>query len=192
MIAIVDYGAGNIRSVINALERIGVHAKLTSNAEDLINADKVIFPGVGHARPAMDLLHEKNLVETLQNLHQPFLGICLGMQLMCSHSEEGDTPCLGIFPEKVKRFQIEKKVPHMGWNTCNDLSSSLFNGISEEDDFYFVHSFFVEPGIDTIASCTYGQPFAAALKKENYYGVQFHPEKSGKVGSMLLKNFIEL
>ena len=192
MIAIVKYNAGNIRSVKNALDRIGVESKLTDDPEELRAADKVIFPGVGHAKPAMDELKKLGLIDVLLNLHQPFLGICLGMQLMCGHSEEGDTDCLGIFPESVKRFTQAERVPHMGWNSLQNHQGPLFEGIPEGSDVYFVHSYYVEDGHDTSAVTSYGERFAAALQKGNYYGVQFHPEKSGPIGQKILENFLKL
>ena len=159
MIAIVKYNAGNVRSVQNALHRLGVDAVVTDNPEQLRNAEKVIFPGVGEASTAMQYLRERGLDEVLNNLHQPFLGICLGLQLMCEHSEEGDTDCLGIFNERVKRFPTAKeKIPHMGWNNCSELKNPLFKGISTADDFYFVHSYYAELGTQTIAQCNYILP----------------------------------
>lgn len=193
MIAIVKYNAGNIRSVLNALHRLGVDATVTDDPKLLREAEKVIFPGVGEASSAMCYLRERGLDETLKNLNQPFLGICLGLQLMCKHSEEGDTECLGIFSENVKRFSSRKeKVPHMGWNNCAELKGPLFKEISTEDDFYFVHSYFAELGSQTSAKCDYIMPFSAALQKDNFHAVQFHPEKSAEVGQQLIKNFLEL
>ncbi len=193
MIAIVKYNAGNIRSVTNALQRLGVEALVTDDPKALREAEKVIFPGVGEASSAMRYLRERGLDEVLRNLQQPFLGICLGLQLMCKHSEEGDTDCLGIFDENVKRFSYTKeKVPHMGWNNCSELKGPLFNGISIADDFYFVHSYYAELGLQTTAQCDYILPFSAALQKDNFHAVQFHPEKSADVGQQLIKNFLEL
>lgn len=193
MIAIVKYNAGNIRSVINALHRLGADATVTDDPTLLREAAKVIFPGVGEASSAMRYLRERGLDEVLKNLNQPFLGICLGLQLMCKHSEEGDTECLGIFSESVKRFlSSNEKVPHMGWNNCNELNGPLFNGISSDDDFYFVHSYYAELGSQTTAKCEYILPFSAALQKDNFHAVQFHPEKSADVGQQLIKNFLEL
>lgn len=192
MIAIVKYNAGNIRSVLNALARLGVEATLTDEPETLRQADKVIFPGVGEASSAMAYLREKGLDQVLTSLHQPFLGICLGLHLLCSHSEENDTPCLGIFPERVKLFPPTGKVPHIGWNNCTSLSAPLFSEIEPTADFYFVHSYFAETGPDTIATCDYLQPFSAALHRDNYYAVQFHPEKSAQPGAQLLQNFLAL
>jgi len=193
LIAIVKYNAGNIRSVTNALQRLGVEALVTDDPKALREAEKVIFPGVGEASSAMRYLRERGLDEVLRNLQQPFLGICLGLQLMCKHSEEGDTDCLGIFDENVKRFSYTKeKVPHMGWNNCSELKGPLFNGISIADDFYFVHSYYAELGLQTTAQCDYILPFSAALQKDNFHAVQFHPEKSADVGQQLIKNFLEL
>lgn len=193
MIAIVKYNAGNIRSVQNALHRLGVDAVVTDNPDLLREAEKVIFPGVGEASTAMQYLRERGLDEVLKNLHQPFLGICLGLQLMCVHSEEANTDCLGIFNERVKRFPTAKqKVPHMGWNNCSELKGSLFDGIDAADDFYFVHSYYAELGSQTTAQCDYILPFSAALQKDNFHAVQFHPEKSAEIGQQLIKNFLEL
>ena len=193
MIAIVKYNAGNIRSVTNALHRLGVEALVTDDPTQLREAEKVIFPGVGEASSAMRYLRERGLDDVLKNLHQPFLGICLGLQLMCKHSEEGDTDCLGIFNENVKRFSSAKeKVPHMGWNNCSELKGPLFTDISTADDFYFVHSYYAELGTQTTAQCDYILPFSAALQKDNFHAVQFHPEKSAEVGQQLIKNFLEL
>ena len=193
MIAIIKYNAGNVRSVMNALHRLGVDAIVTDDSTLLREADKVIFPGVGEASSAMRYLRERGLDEILKNLDQPFLGICLGLQLMCKHSEEGDTDCLEIFTENVKRFPSAKeKVPHMGWNNCSELKEPLFQGISSEDDFYFVHSYYAELGSQTAAQCDYIIPFSAALQQDNFYAVQFHPEKSADVGQQLIKNFLEL
>lgn len=192
MIAVVKYNAGNIRSVLNALERQGVNAVLTDDPDVISQADKVIFPGVGEAGSAMAYLKDKKLDIVLKQLNQPFLGICLGLQLMCTHTEEGNTDCLGIFPVEVKKFNIGLKVPHMGWNNHTWVKGELFEGISAEDDFYFVHSYYAEPGDYTIGMCEYGVPFSAALKKDNYYAVQFHPEKSARTGEKLLQNFLKL
>jgi glutamine amidotransferase len=192
MIAIIDYGAGNIRSVQNTLARLGVQSTLTSNPDELRSAEKVIFPGVGEASFAMDQLKKRELDELIPTLTQPVLGICLGMQLLCDFSEEGSTKTLGVFNTTVKEFEPVLNVPHMGWNSCSGLTSSLFDGISPQDDFYFVHSYCAEICDDTVATCDYIQPFSAALQKDNFYGVQFHPEKSAAVGSTLIKNFLSL
>lgn len=196
MIAIVDYDAGNIRSVVNALERLGVKDYVvTSDAEVIRSADKVLMPGVGDASYAMANLKARGLEGVIPELRQPVLGICVGLQLLCSSSEEGNIRCLGIFEENVVRFRSDApavKIPHMGWNSISDLKSPLFKGISEGSFVYFVHSFHAVEGPDSIAVSDHGGRFSAALHKDNFYGVQFHPEKSGPVGAMILKNFIEL
>ena len=192
MVAVVKYNAGNIRSVVNALDRLGVESILTDDPEALRSADKVIFPGVGEANSAMRYLEERGLDEVFKSLTQPFLGICLGMQLMCEYSSENDTRCLGIFDETVRRFPEDGIVPHMGWNNFISHSGALFEGISALDSMYFVHSYFVEVGPDSIATTDYILPFSSGLQKENYYGVQFHPEKSADVGQRLLRNFLAL
>lgn len=192
MIAIVKYNAGNIRSVQNALDRIGVASILTDNPAELNAAEKVIFPGVGEAGTAMKYLKDRGLDQVIKELKQPFLGICLGMQLMCSHSEEGDTECLGIFKEQVKRFPKTGIVPHMGWNDFIKIKGPLFEGVNRLGDMYFVHSFYAEIGEDTVGETEYLIPFTSALQKGNFYGVQFHPEKSAGVGEKLLKNFIDI
>ncbi|MBV9987821.1 MAG: imidazole glycerol phosphate synthase subunit HisH [Chitinophagaceae bacterium] len=194
-LAIVKYNAGNIRSVLYALERIGVEAIVTDDHEQLGSADKVIFPGVGEASTAMAYLKERRLDNLIRELRQPVLGICLGMQLLCSHSEENNTNCLGIFEEKVMRFKTtdpEIKIPQVGWNNIYGLGSSLFNGVAENSYCYFVHSYYAETGPNAIASTEYIQAYSSALHKNNFYGVQFHPEKSAAVGERILKNFIEL
>jgi imidazole glycerol-phosphate synthase subunit HisH len=193
-IVIVKYNAGNIQSVLYALERIGIAAEVTDDKEKIQQADKVIFPGVGEASTAMNYLRERNLDQLLISLKQPVLGICLGMQLMCSSSEEGETTCMGIFEEKVKKFNKvdDFKVPQIGWNDIYDLKTPLFNGISEHSYVYLVHSYYASLGEHTIATTNYISPYSTALHRDNFYGVQFHPEKSAEVGSVLLKNFIEL
>lgn len=193
-IVIVKYNAGNIQSVLYALERIGIAAEVTDDKEKIQQADKVIFPGVGEASTAMNYLRERNLDQLLISLKQPVLGICLGMQLMCSSSEEGDTTCMGIFEEKVKKFiKVDDfKVPQIGWNDIYDLKTPLFKGISEHSYVYLVHSYYASLGEHTIATTNYISPYSTALHRDNFYGVQFHPEKSAEVGSVLLKNFIEL
>jgi imidazole glycerol-phosphate synthase subunit HisH len=194
-IAIVKYNAGNIYSVDHALRRLGINAVVTADKEILSKADKVIFPGVGEATTTMKHLKATGLDKLIVDLKQPVLGICLGMQLMCSHSEEGDVDCLNIFPAKVKRFcpaKHEDKVPHMGWNTIGDLKGDLFKGFTKEEFVYFVHSFYVPTNEFTVATTDYILPFSASLQKENYYATQFHPEKSGKVGERILENFINL
>lgn len=189
-VAIVKYNAGNIRSMTCALQRLGVDPVVTDDPEELRAADRVIFPGVGEASTAMQYLRERGLDEVLCALRQPFLGVCLGLQLMCSYSEEHDTACLGIFDEPVRRFSTALKVPHMGWNTLLDMKSPLFDSVPEGAYVYFVHSYYVAAGVDTIALCEYSVPFSASLHKDNFFGVQFHPEKSGPVGEQILKNFL--
>ena len=185
-------------SVDFALQRLGIQAKITGDPEEIRKADKVIFPGVGEASTTMAYLRAHKLDQLIPDLKQPVLGICLGLQLMCTHSEEGNTCCLGIFPETVKRFVPEPgketlyKVPHMGWNSIKGLKSDLFNKDLEDQYFYFVHSFYAEPGNNTAAFCDYILPFSAALQKDNFYATQFHPEKSGKAGARILENFIRL
>jgi imidazole glycerol-phosphate synthase subunit HisH len=196
-IAIIKYNAGNIRSVLYALERIGYAASVTDNAAEIRTADKVIFPGVGEASTAMKYLKERNLDTLIVSLQQPVLGICLGMQLMCRQSEENDTECLGIFDEPVRKFNPQTleeihKVPQAGWNAVYDLKTDLFKNIPEKSYGYFVHSYFAALGEHTIATTNYIQPYSSALHRNNFYGVQFHPEKSAVAGEQLLKNFIEL
>jgi glutamine amidotransferase len=192
MIAIVDYAAGNVRSVLNALHRLGAEAEVTANPEKLRRADRVIFPGVGHAETAMANLRSSGLDDVIHRLDQPFLGICLGMQLMCKFTEEGDTAGLGIFSEEVKRFRGKVRVPHMGWNEITRLKSPLYESIPEKSDVYFVHSYFVEAGPDAASITHYGVDFASALAKNNFFGVQYHPEKSGDVGEKILSNFLNI
>lgn len=192
-VAIIDYGAGNIQSIRFALERLGVPAILTDQAAVITNADRVIFPGVGEASSAMKKLEKSGLDKLIPTLTQPVLGICLGMQLMCNHTEEGNTKGLGIFDPSVKRFEIKPlKVPHMGWNTSQHTDNGLFEGIEQESYFYMVHSYYAQICDQTVASMSYGLEFSTALQKDNFYGVQFHPEKSSNAGSKLLKNFIKL
>lgn len=191
-VAIVKYNAGNIQSVTFALQRIGIEPIITNDHEVLKSADKVIFPGVGEAGTAMNFLKERNLDQLIPQLKQPVFGVCLGLQLMCSHSEESSTECMNIFPVKVKKFIGNQKVPHMGWNTISELKSPLFKGVKEEDYVYYVHSFYAEQSPYTIASTDYILPFSAALQKNNFYALQAHPEKSAKVGEVVLKNFVEL
>lgn len=194
-VAIVKYNAGNIRSVLNALHRCGVEAVLTDEVETLMSADKVIFPGQGEARTTMTYLRQHRLDEVIRNLRQPVLGICIGMQLLCRHSEEEDTDCLGVFDVDVVKFRPtrhEDKVPQMGWNTIGDLKSDLFKGLSEEEFVYFVHSFYAPLCADTIATTNYVQPYSSALHRDNFYATQFHPEKSGAVGERIIRNFLEM
>jgi glutamine amidotransferase len=216
-LVIVKYNAGNIQSVMYALERIGISATVTDDHDAIRSADKVIFPGVGEASTAMQYLKQRNMDQLLKNLEQPVLGICLGMQLMCAYSEENDTTCLGIFEEDVKRFNPEFyveaeassqkgsiirssaekspaafKVPQIGWNTIYNLKTGLFTGVSEQSFIYLVHSYYASPGEHTIASTDYILSYSSALHKNNFYGVQFHPEKSADVGERILKNFLEL
>jgi glutamine amidotransferase len=190
-VVIIKYNAGNIRSVSFALERIGVTPIITDDAEAIRSADKVIFPGVGEASSAMQYLKNKKLDEVITSLTQPFLGICLGMQLMCKHSEEGNTSCLGIFNEQVKLFpSMGLKVPQMGWNNIYDLETPLFNNVPENAYMYFVHSYYVELGNDTINTTNYGIEYSSALHKNNFYAVQYHPEKSSDAGQLILENFL--
>jgi glutamine amidotransferase len=199
-VAIVKYNAGNTQSLSFALQRLGIEPLITDDLEQLQKADKVIFPGVGEASSAMKSLKAKNLHHFLPTLSQPFLGICLGMQLMCAHSEENNTDCLGVFSEQVKLFTPPKnmsgqtvlKVPHMGWNTLKALKGSLFDGLGSESYVYFVHSYYVEASQHTTAVCEYGLPFSAALQKNNFYAVQFHPEKSASAGAKILENFLKI
>lgn len=191
-IAIVKYNAGNVRSVTYALQRLGIEPCISDDAETLRTADKVIFPGVGEASTAMAYLRQRGLHEILPTLKQPVLGVCLGLQLMCSHSEENDTPCLGIFDIAVKRFPPQDKVPHMGWNRIEKRKGDLFKGLGEEAYLYYVHSYYAELSEYTIAQTDYIVPYSAALQKGNFYALQAHPEKSGKDGEKILKNFLEL
>ena len=191
-VAIIKYNAGNIQSVLFALQRIGITALVTDDVEVLQKADKVIFPGVGEASSAMQYLKEKNIDEVIINLKQPVLGICLGMQLMCEYSEEGDTSCLGIFDNNIKLFTGDIKVPQIGWNTIYDIKTNLYKGIKENEYMYLVHSYYAEIGEYTIAKTNYGIEYSSSLQKNNFYGVQFHPEKSSDAGQQLLENFIKL
>ena len=196
-LVIIKYNAGNIQSVDYALQRLGVQATLSNNLEEIQSADKVIFPGVGEASTTMAYLKEHKLDALIKNLKQPVLGICLGMQLLCKHSEENDTEGIGVFNENVKRFIPEHgqenitKVPHMGWNNIHSLKSNLFTEEQLNKYVYFVHSYYATIGEDTAAACNYIHPFTAALQRDNFYATQFHPEKSGPVGAEILKNFIE-
>lgn len=195
-VAVIKYNAGNIRSVLFALERLGVDALVTENEKEIRAADKIIFPGVGEAASAMQHLRERGLDKLLISLEQPVLGICLGMQLLCKHSEEGNTDGLGIFPLQVKKFNPVRgnasfKVPQMGWNTVAKTTSVLFDGIPENSYMYFVHGYYVEAGTGMIAETDYILRYASALQHRNFYAVQFHPEKSGKTGEQLLANFLQ-
>jgi glutamine amidotransferase len=197
-VAIIKYNAGNIMSVDYALQRLGINPVITNDHDKIRSADRVIFPGVGEASTTMNFLKNERLDELIRKLKQPVLGICLGMQLMCKHSEENDTPCIGIFNEQVKRFVPEpgteslNKVPQMGWNSIYRLKGRILEDITDDSFVYFVHSYYVSTGEDTIALCDYIQPFSAALQKDNFYATQFHPEKSGKVGSTILENFLKI
>jgi glutamine amidotransferase len=202
-VAIVKYNAGNIYSVVNALKRLGIDPLLTDNAEQLKKADKVLFPGQGHAGEAMDYLRARRLDEVIRDLKQPVFGICVGQQLLCRHSEEGDTDCIGIFDAEVKRFQPERhedKVPCMGWNELhaplNDkgemINDKLLEGLGKKPYVYFVHSYYVPVSKETIATADYILPYSASMHKDNFYTCQFHPEKSGKVGEQILKNFLAI
>jgi glutamine amidotransferase len=194
-LTIVQYNAGNIQSVLYALERLGVAATVTDDPAMIQAADKVIFPGVGEASTAMAYLKERNLDQIIVALKQPVLGICLGMQLMCKHSAENDTTCLGIFEEQVLAFKATEvgiKVPQIGWNTIANLKTELFNGVPENSFTYFVHGFYAGIGHNTIATTDYIQPYSSALQKNNFYGVQFHPEKSAGVGEQIIQNFLSL
>jgi imidazole glycerol-phosphate synthase subunit HisH len=197
-VAIIKYNAGNIMSVDYALQRLGITATVTDDHDIIRTADRVIFPGVGEASTTMHYLRERKLDLLIAGLKQPVLGICLGLQLMCRYSEEGNTRCIGIFRENVLKFspsgspETRLKVPHMGWNKIHDLTSALFRGELENQYAYFVHSYYAATGTETIALCDYSVPFSAALKRDNFYATQFHPEKSGRPGSQILKNFLEL
>ena len=201
-VAIVKYNAGNIYSVVNALRRMGIEPLLTDVADELRKADRVLFPGQGEARGAMEYLKARRLDEVIRDLKQPVLGICVGQQLLCRHSEEGDVDCIGVFDAEVKRFQPQRhedKVPAMGWNSLYDLKSPLYEGFPKSADqqqaapyVYFVHSYYVPLCADTIATADYILPYSASLHKDNFYTCQFHPEKSGKVGEQILRNFMEI
>ncbi|MDP5093692.1 MAG: imidazole glycerol phosphate synthase subunit HisH [Polaribacter sp.] len=191
-LVIIDYGAGNIKSIQFAFKRLGVEAVLSNNIDEIKAADKVIFPGVGEASSAMKMLQESGLDVVIPTLKQPVLGICLGMQLMCTSSEEGNTKGLGIFDVAVKKFSNTVKVPQMGWNVITNLRSDLFKGIKENEFMYLVHSFYAESCDEAIATTDYEIEYASALQKDNFYGVQFHPEKSGIIGSKILENFLNL
>ncbi|MCF8289869.1 MAG: imidazole glycerol phosphate synthase subunit HisH [Chitinophagaceae bacterium] len=194
-LSIIQYNAGNIQSVLYALERLGVTATVTDDPSIIQASDKVIFPGVGEASTAMTYLKERNLDQLIVSLKQPFLGICLGMQLMCQHSAENDTNCLGIFEEQVLAFkatEIVQKIPKMGWNNIMNLKTDLFNAVPENSFAYFVHGYYAGLGDNTIATTDYIQPYSSGLHKDNFYGVQFHPEKSAEVGEQIIQNFLAL
>jgi glutamine amidotransferase len=191
-LVIIDYGAGNIKSIQFAFKRLGIEAILSRNSDVVRNADKVIFPGVGEASSAMDMLKRSKLDQLIPTLKQPVLGICLGMQLLCMSSEEGNTKGLGIFNTKIKRFPNTVKVPQMGWNTISNIKSELFKDIIESEYMYLVHSYYAELCKESISDSHYGLDYASALKKDNFYGVQFHPEKSSTAGEKILNNFLEL
>ena len=192
-VAIVKYNAGNTASVANALVRLGVEPVVTDDADDLRAADKVIFPGVGEASTAMKYLRERGLDEVILSLTQPVLGICLGMQLMCETSQENDTECLGIVPYRVCRFEFDTlKIPHTGWNRITELNSPLFEGVADGERVYFVHGYYVEKGDSKTETCEYGQKFSAAIGRDNFHAIQFHPEKSGAVGERILTNFLKI
>jgi glutamine amidotransferase len=191
MIAIIKYNGGNVSSVQNSLNRLKVESVVTDDFDLIRKADKVIFPGVGEASSTMKLLKEKGLDQLIPTLKQPVLGVCLGMQLMCKNNEEGNTVGMGIFDIDVKKFPAKNIVPHMGWNTISDFKSGIFSGIEENSDVYFVHSFYCELSENTTSVCDYILPFSASLQKDNFYAMQFHPEKSGDIGSRLLENFLK-
>lgn len=191
-IVIIDYGAGNLQSLKFALKRLGYEAKTSANPDKIIKADKVIFPGVGHAESAMKKLKETKLDELIPKLNQPVLGICLGMQLMCNYTQEGPTKGLGIFDVDVKHFDVQQKVPHMGWNTINRLKTGLFKELPEDSYMYFVHSYYVPDNKFNIATTHYEFDYCSSIQKDNFYAVQFHPEKSGKWGERILMNFLSL
>lgn len=194
MITIIDYDAGNLCSVENALKRVGVEYRVSADRELITSSEKIILPGVGEASKAMQKLYERGLVETIRSLSQPVLGICLGMQLLCSHSEEGDTECLDIVPNRVKLLKrdIENKVPNIGWDSINNLKSPIFKDIEEGVFVYYVHSYGAEVNEYTLCTSLHTNPFSGAIGRDNFYGCQFHPEKSGKIGEQIVKNFIEL
>ncbi len=192
MIAILKYNAGNIRSVQNAVSRLGFESIITDKPDEILAADKVIFPGVGEASTAMKYLKDRELDKLIRQIQSPLLGICLGQQLLCRHSEEGDTDCIGIFETLVKKFPTNDKVPHIGWNNIYDYKSQLFNNLTLNSDVYFVHSYYAEICVETAALSNYILPFSAALYKNNFYATQFHPEKSAMVGETILRNFLTL
>lgn len=192
MIAIIKYNGGNVSSIQNALQRLNAESIITDDPEMIMKADKVIFPGVGEASSTMKILKENGLDSLIPSLQQPVLGICLGMQLMCRNNEEGNTQGMGIFDVDVKRFPARGIVPHMGWNAISEFKSTVFSGVEEKSDVYFIHSYYCELSENTTALCDYILPFSASLQKNNFYAMQFHPEKSGATGSRLLQNFLNL
>lgn len=189
-VAVIKYNAGNIKSVMLALKRLGLEGNLTDNPDEILKADRVIFPGQGEAKSAMKYLKERELDKVIQSIENPFLGICLGLQLLCKHSEEGDTDCLGVFDANVKKFPNELKVPHMGWNIGSLTDDTIFKGIKSPAYFYFVHSYYAELCDQTISQTEYMLPFSNVLHKDNYYAIQPHPEKSAEAGEQFLKNFL--
>ncbi len=191
-VAIIKYNAGNVHSVASALRRLDIEPVITDDTNVLMSADKIIFPGVGEASTAMNYLREKKLDRLIPTLEQPFLGICLGLQLMFESSEENDTTCLGIFQGKVKKFNEDLKIPHMGWNDFVEVKSPLFQGISDDEYVYFVHSYYAPVTENSIAITDYGVKFSAAMARDNFFATQFHPEKSGKVGAKILENFVKI
>lgn len=192
MIAIIKYNAGNIRSVQNAVKRLGYESIITDDETEILKASKVIFPGVGEASSAMKYLKDKKLDDVILAIKQPMLGICLGLQLMCDYSEEGDTKCLGIYNTQVKKFPPKEKVPHIGWNSFSEVKGDLFKNIKTDNDMFYVHSYYAVKNDQTVATCNYIKPFASAMQHNNFYATQFHPEKSADIGTQLLKNFLEL
>ena len=192
MIAIIKYNAGNIKSVENAVNRLGYDCVVTDDPDIIKMGEKVIFPGVGEAKSAMSYLKEKGLDKVIVSLQNPVLGICLGQQLLCKYSEEGETTCLGVFDAEVKAFPATDTVPHIGWNSLINTTGQLFEGVETLDDVYFIHGYYVEDNTNATALCDYILPFSAAMQKDNFYSTQFHPEKSGAVGEIILKNFLNL
>lgn len=195
-ILVIDYNAGNVQSVLFALKRLGHSAELSNDTSKIQAADKIIFPGVGEASSTMRFLRNKGLASLIPGIKQPFLGICLGLQILCKHSEENNTPCMGVFDEQIKKFtntsESHLKIPHMGWNSISGLKGKIFQDVPENSQVYFVHSYYATIGADTSAVCEYANNFSAALEKDNFFAVQFHPEKSADVGESILKNFLDI